>query len=473
MLKSIFTRTKIVKDRNGLQPDKEVEVLSIGRIVGAVLTVVFVLPMVISMFNTVNMGYTAVYQNKFTKTTDVVHGPDFIFKPPFVATITEYKDDTTLSFAADTEDFSSMNDPIAIGFADTYKAKLPLNARMVLPLDDENMLRLHKSFRSQDNLVRSLYTKTMVDVAVNVATQFTAEEVFQGGLNSLKGAIEDQAAHGVFVTERKKVISEMGVTDRTEIGGKKTDSSIKTKAVYVWKAIPKRNKDGHAIRTSNPLAKYGIEVTQVNLAEPIPEQTLEKLLLTKKQLVAKKISSIQRQENAKAEIETAKLEGESKRVAAEQQRLIKADAEVIELKKQVQVAKQQALKEIVEQTKDADLAKIDKAKELQIAKDNQGIQKANAVAAKYQASAIEYKGLAQAKVKKAMYNAVRKDILELEVSRANVSAFSTNMKDFKVQMPTYMVNGSGEAGNGVSNSLETVMNAIGIKNLQELNAKTK
>ena len=431
-------------------------------VVGAIV----VLMMGINMVNNIKIGYIAIYENSATGTKQVIHGPSFVLKAPFVGNLEVYKKDTTLSFAPKSDDdaiYTSRNTPIKVSFADTYKAQLLLNARMVLPGTDEDMLKLHGAYRTYDNLVRSLYTRTIVDVATNTAQQFTAEEIFQGGLNGLKSAIEDQASNGVYVTQRRKVLSEMGVTERTEVGGRKTDSVTGKKSVYVWKAVPLKDSKGNVKRTKNPLDQYGVQVTQVNLAEPIPEALLEKLLSTKKQLVAKKIASIQKQENAKTNIETAKLEGEANRVAAEQKRLIKADAEVIELKKQVKVAEQQALKEIVEQRKLADLAKINKTKELQIAQANKNIQMANEVAAKYEAQAKLHNGLADAKIKKAMYEAVKPDILKMEVKKVTELARYEAMKVANVTMPTEVTIMGGSDGTGASIQDLTNFAILGMK----------
>ncbi len=422
-----------------------------GRIIGWGVTGLISLGLFLMSFTTVDMGYTTIYQNTFTGKSKIYHGPDFIIKPPFISNVTVYKDDTTLSFATDDGDgATSEKPPINVSFADTYKAKLIINARMVLPIADEKMFKLHKSFRSHRNLVSSLYTKTMVDVAVNTATQFTAEEIFQGGLNSLKSAIEDQANQGVYVTKRTKVLSDSGVTDRTIIGGKKTSSKTSMKAVYVWKAVPKRDKSGNIVRTSNPLTKYGVTVSQVNLAEPIPEPLLEKLLVGKKTLVAKKIASIQTQENAKTDIETAKLVGEAERVKQEQKRLIVADAAVIDKKKEVQLAKQTALREIVERQKVADLAIIDKTKDLQVAVAEFKIQQANAKSAKEKGKAILEVGKAKAEIKKLMYLAVKKDILELEVTRVTQLAKYKALGTAKITMPQTVMMGGKDGSNGLS-----------------------
>lgn len=426
-----------------------------------ILSVIAVL-IVSSMFRAVELGYTDVYQNKATGTTTVYHGPDWYFSPILIGTERTYKDDTTVAFTNDGGDkgkFTSVNTPIDIRFADTYEAKLPLTARFVLPTDDEHILMVDKSFRSYRNLVNSLYQKTMIDVATNTAQQFTAEEVTQGGLNGLKSAIEDQVNNGVYVTERKRVVVEQATKGRLDIGVDKTTGKPVEQAVTVWKAVPKRDKDGKIIRTSNPFEKYGIKVLQVNLADPIPEPLLEKLLVAKKSAVAKKILSVQEQDNAKEDIKTAKLKGQAMREKAEQERLIKADAEIIERKKEVKVAKLKAEKEIVDRQKLAKLAVIDKKKELQIAKDNQAIQKANEIATKYQAEAKLHIGLAEAQIKKAKYEAVRKDILELEVKKITNLAKYEAMKNGKglVQMPDKVIINNGVDSKGKT-TLEDLAN---------------
>ena len=67
---------------------------------------------------------------------------------------------------------------------------------------------------------------------------------------------------------------------------------------------------------------------------------------------------------------------------------IDKESAIIAAEKKVAEAKLQAEREIIERQKVADLAIIDKKRELQIAKDNEGIQKANAIAAKYEGQAI-------------------------------------------------------------------------------------
>lgn len=424
---------------------------------------------IMSMFRTVELGYTDVYQNKLNGTTTVYHGPDWYISPIFIGVERTYKDDTTVAFSgapADKEKFTSVSLPIDIRFADTYEAKLPLTARFVLPTDDEHMLMVDKSFRSYNNLVNSLYEKTMIDVATNTAQQFTAEEVTQGGLNALKSAISDQVNHGVYVTVRKRVLVEQAITNRVGVGGNKAQSNQTEQQITVWKAVPKVGRDGKVIRNEDPFDKYGVKVLQVNLADPIPEQLLEKLLIAKKTSVAKKILSVQKQDNAKEDIKTAKLEGQAKRETAEQERLIIADAEIIEREKEVKLARLQAQREIVDREKLANIAIIDKRKELQVAKANKGIQQANEQATKFQAQAKLHIGLAEAQIKKAKYEAVIQSILQLEVTKATALAKYEALKNGKglIQMPEKVIINNGGEGSKHT-SLEDLAN---LKLMQDL-----
>ena len=418
-----------------------------------------------SMIRNVETGYTDFYQNTLTGNTQIYHGPDLYFSPIFIGKESTWKDDTSAIYSNTVSDDSSAtarNGAIGIRFADTYEADLPLKARFVLPADDIKMKAVVKSFRTYKNLVDALYIPTMVDVVVNSAQQFTAEEVTQGGLNGLKSAIEDQANNGVYVTERKRVIVNTSSTKRIEPGADKTDTETSQQEITVWKAVPKLDRDNKRIRTSNPFEKYGIKVLQVNLEDPVPEQLLETLLVAKKTSVAKKILSVQKQDNAKEDIKTAKLEGQAKRETAEQERLIVADAEIIEKKKEVELAGLQAKKEIVDRKKLASLAVIDKKKDLQISTANLEIEKANERAAKFSAQASLHKGLADAQIKKAMYEAVRKDILELEVTKVVEVARYEAMKVAKVEMPDN-VTIMGSNGEGASVDTLTNFAILGMK----------
>jgi hypothetical protein len=168
------------------------------------------------------------------------------------------------------------------------------------------------------------------------------------------------------------------------------------------------------------------------------------------------------------------LKGDRERVEAKQMMLKERDAAVIQADKEVQLAKKQAERETVERQKLADLAIIDKKKELQVATDNEGIQKANEKAAKFEAQALLHKGLAEAKVINAKYSALmkNKDIVMAEIQRDQTVVLSENLKDFKVELPTYY-SSSADGSSQDMNSLKIIMDTMGIKELKSINENTK
>lgn len=88
------------------------------------------------------------------------------------------------------------------------------------------------------------------------------------------------------------------------------EEKLKWKKQLVWKNVVLTDKNGQVLRSENPLADFGITVSQVTINKPLPEERLFKLLEDKKALVAKRITTIQEQETAKAQAKTEQLKKE-------------------------------------------------------------------------------------------------------------------------------------------------------------------
>lgn len=408
-------------------------------------------------------GMFAVYQNTLTGSKAVVHGPQTSLRLPFFSIDTHYNYSTSLDF----ENSESIN----VRFADTYSSMIPMSARLEIPKNDESIFKIHASFRSYDNLVDKLYQKTLKDVAVNTATQYTGEEFFQGALNEFKIALSDQANNGIVKTKRIQIEDNSFVNSSAGIGEDKDKVELKEKKNLVWRTIPQLDQDGKIIRVENPFEQYGVTVSQINIGNPMPENNLENLLIKKKELVAKKIEITQRQENAKAEAQTAKLEGETARIKSEQQKLLEADGEIIQQKKEVELAKLQADKEKIVKDKEAAMAKIDKQKELDIANSNLNIQKANALAAEFEGKAIKEKGLAQAQVEKAMYEAKDPSLYALEKQVEITSNLKDAFENIKVEMPEQMIINGGGNNSTPTNSVDTVLQLLQLEKLKDIKSK--
>jgi len=401
-------------------------------------------------------GVTYVVQNQITGTLDVYTEPGLYRRVPFFSSVTPYRHVITSTFDG--------NESVTTRFADTYVGHIPVTFRFKLPTHADGVRKMHREFRSEDNLVQSLLKRNAANVTVITATQYTGEEFFQGGLNQYKTQLADQLQNGIYLTERKQV--EIEQSDLAPVGSDQEQSGSREKLVkakqLVWKTVPVYDEKGHLQRAENPLAQYGIEVTQVLIGDPRPEENLDRLLMDKKRLVAERIKTVQEQETSKAQARTEQLKKEIQRTKEVQDAQRQKELVVIANQREVEVAKQVAERETIEQRKLQDLAVIQKDKELSIARAELGIQKANADAAAYAAHAITAKGKAEAEVLAANYKAKaqNKEIYHAEVQRDIATVMYSNLKDFHIEMPQNVIVGAGDGGGSGPGKLPSNLDVI-------------
>ncbi|POF53414.1 SPFH domain-containing protein, partial [Vibrio vulnificus] len=151
-------------------------------------------------------GYSYVHQNNITGELDVFTEPGIHFRMPFLSKITQYDQVITVSFGNNAgEDFYQRLDPVQVRFADTYIGQIPVTFRFKLSTDPDALIKMHREFRNNSNLIDALLVKNARNVTVITATQYTGEEFFQGGLNQFKSKLGDQLREGIYLTERRQV----------------------------------------------------------------------------------------------------------------------------------------------------------------------------------------------------------------------------------------------------------------------------
>jgi hypothetical protein len=352
-------------------------------------------------FWTTDVGFNYMYEDKLAESVSVITGTGVQVKKPFFNKIRAYKQVATVSFHAPPKAGVTAEQIITkvtrnlvtpeVRFADTYTGHVPATFRFKLGSDPKKMQRIHQEFRFFGNLVDSLLVQTAKDLMVNTSQQFTGEELLQGGLNQYRERLEDQLRNGIYATERVQVEVETTGIDTTGLDNENSDRLIKQKRL-IWKTVILRDGNNNPIRLNNPLAEYGIEVTQVTVQNPIPEDLLNTLLNDKKKLVADRIKAVQGLETKRAQAKDAQLEKEIERTRARQDQLRIKELAVIGQKQKVEVAEQEKARalvavnqrkevEIVNEERRKAVAVIQKLKELEIAEANLGIQTANAKAA--------------------------------------------------------------------------------------------
>ncbi|MCX2524890.1 SPFH domain-containing protein [Larsenimonas rhizosphaerae] len=449
-----------------------VKLLSGGRkVVGLAVASLVALCLILASFFTTELGYTYVVQDTLFGSTRVFTEPGVHFKVPMFSNVYVYDQAMTLNFGNQDsgEKVRATRElpEVQVQFADTYTSRIPATFRFRLSSDPQKIIAMHREFRGFDNLIDSLLIKNAKNVTVVTGTQYTGEEFFQGGLNKFKVQLEDQLQNGLYETERRRV--EVEQTDIAAVSSVNGDGDrLENRRQLVWKNIILKDKSGQARRLANPLESYGIQVRQVTIGRPVPEQRLDELLSQKKALVAKRITAIQAQETARAEAKTAQLEKEIERARAIQDAQRTKELAIIAKQREVAMEEQQARVEQVRKEKEKAVAVLEKQKELEVARSERDIQKANADAATYAAKAIREKGLAEADVTRARLQARQqaKDIYLAEIQRDIARVMYPALKDTTIDMPDYYV--AGGAGSGAPLSSLDVFTTLGaLKQLQK------
>lgn len=409
------------------------------------------LALVMDSFTVVEAGEVVRIQNTITGSYEWHTQEGIKFKVPGFSRVDNYNAVTTIAVTNDPELLNTANavrEPLLVTFADNYGGHIEASWKVRLPVSSEKLEMIHQEVKSQRNLEGNTFLTFAKDMLNLTTDQFLAQDFMQGGKGAFKQRLTEQAAQGMYVTRRERVEVEDVTADQSLAG----DRSQATKAKqYTYRVVVQTDeKTKQPLRRPHSLEKYGIEVSQVDLGEFTPQPDLVTYVDTIKKRERERADMIADQRKEREAAMTEQLRGETARITAKNQSLMAKDQEVINGQKQVELAQIQATREVVERTKVADLAKIDKQRELEIATANEGIQKANASAAKYEAQAIKEKGFAEAAVTEANYRAIDKEIMRLEVDKAKALAlYNTNMK---VVMPTIV----GGGDNGGFNSLETM-----------------
>ncbi len=438
------------------------------------LSSLFALFLAMSSFFTTELGYTYVVQDTLFGSIRVFTEPGIHFKVPFFSNVYTYNQAMTLNFgnqeSGEKIKSSRQLSEVEVQFADTYTARIPATFRFRLSADPEKIIAMHREFRSYDNLIDSLLIKNAKNVTVVTATQYTGEEFFQGGLNKFKVQLEDQLQNGLYETERRQV--EVEQTDLAAVSSENEDGDrLERKVQLVWKNIILQDESGQAKRIANPLDSYGIQVRQVTIGRPLPEQRLDDLLIKKKDLVAKRITAIQAQETARAEAKTAQLEKEIEKARAIQDAQRSKELAIISKQKEVEMERQQAELERVRKEKEKTVAVLEKQKELEIAMAERDIQKANADAATYAAKAIREQGMAEAEVAKAhlLAKQAARDIYMAEIQRDIAKVMYPALQNVTIDMPDYYV--QGQDGQVPVSSLEVFTSLGAMDQLRQANTR--
>lgn len=390
-------------------------------------------------------------------------------KLPFVSKTREFNKNGTIA-STDNQPLIEASGihvaPTVAQFADSYEMRFEWSLRYELPTSDEDLEFMYQKLKSQENMLANTlmpFGQTLFTDSVN---QMLGGDFAQGGKNALRTLVDNQAQYGMYQTKvvREKVDRGAGEGSNKILGGATTDLEI-TKVVYLEDKQTKKR-----LRTPLSIAQYGIKIVpnSFQIVENTPVGRLIKYIETKQNNQRLQIEQDEKQKILAKQAQTSQLEGEKRLVERTNELNIKKQEAIIAAEQRVEQAKLQAMKEKVERQKVADLAIIDKTRELQIAQANEDIQRANDQAASYEASAIKKVGFAEAAVDKAKLAAKQANskIYLAELDRETTIAQAKYMTETKLDSPDTVIINSGSSTGGV-----VVPDLLNVKLLRDVTSK--
>jgi len=245
-----------------------------------------------------------------------------------------YKDVITFDF--DKEDAvtqSSLNfTGISVRYQDGGTGKVFGKARFALPDNDEQMIRLHKDFRSNDAVAHKLI-KTLSEESMNLtAGLMTSEESYAEKRGIFTQWAEEQIASGKFFTELKSVVEEQKDTKER-----------------VVRNIPviKFGTDGLPLHHASDFKNYGIRVSGFQITDWDFEQKTLDQISRKREATMGIITAKADAERARQEALTAEEEGKKNvmvdRYAKEQEKI----QAVVDAEKEKEVAVTKAMQGVL------------------------------------------------------------------------------------------------------------------------------
>ncbi|MBE6453593.1 MAG: hypothetical protein E7017_01740 [Alphaproteobacteria bacterium] len=218
----------------------------------------------------------------------------------------------------DFEEVTTMSDGAKVTFSGSVKFRLPS--------DEATRLKLHKDFGSYDNVVENLIKKNTIDVLSNkTAPMFTASDTYSARKPEIARVLEGQLQNGAYDVYYEEVKMQDGTKYR--LAKVRTDESGKPKIIG-----------------KNLLSEYGIEIQQVVMGDPRPEEKILKIIDAQKEAEQKAVLARSQAEKARQDTITITEQGKAAVAQAEAEAKAKAIIETTEAAKNRDVSKLNAEK---------------------------------------------------------------------------------------------------------------------------------
>lgn len=248
----------------------------------------------------------------------------------------DYHQADTFSFTQerDSENKLIVGTSISVRFNDGATAFVNGSVRFELPPNADKLIALHRKFRGYENLMHSGIQPLVGEAVILTAALMSAEESYTTKRSRFAEMAWDQVTNGVYITEQADEAVE---ESRVEIGQEKARRII----VRV-----KTTKDGQPVRRQNPLAEYGVRLSQFVIKEIDYEGTVDDRIKKKQEALMATVQARAEAERAMQQRITAEEEGKKNVAVAEYGALVAKKTAVVDAERNKEVGELEGRKKL-------------------------------------------------------------------------------------------------------------------------------
>lgn len=316
----------------------KVNVKQIVLAVGALVAVIFGVSMIGNMSETVSADEIVVMQNPLDGKLNVWATPGWRYQN--FGKLTRYKKSAQFWFSSDNKEGGEDNQSIKVRFNDGGHANVSGSLRFDLPLDDENVKRLHTKYGSMDAIERALIRTVVTKSVYMTGPLMSSKESYAEKRSAFIQYAEDQISHGVYQTTTQEV-----ETIDPLSGAKKT--------VTVVKLVVADGGKGYARQEASALEEFGVRVYNFSLNDIKYSEDVEKQIQQQQQAIANVQTAMAQAKKAEQDAITIAKQGEASAAKAKWAQ---------ETEKATAVTKAEQEKEVAVKAgeRERDVAKLDK-----------------------------------------------------------------------------------------------------------------
>lgn len=294
-----------------------------GILVTAAVSLVLLLTLSSSIFETNNKGFYQIKQAAVTGEMTVINDPGLYAQ--LFGDVFTYKVSDMYYFSKHTVDgpLSPTSDPIKVRFNDGGTALVSGSIKFRLSGVPEKQLLLHSDFRGYNAVHGDLIRQVVTAALMQTATLMRAEESYSTRRSEFISLSEDQVKFGIYETVSK------------EVKHKDADNNE-----FIERYVNvKLNENGNpVVRTPSPLLRYQVEVLQFVIKDIDFDSTIDALIAKKKEAEQQKVVAKANAERAKQDAITAREQGNANIATAKAEKLVEKIKAVTDAKKAYEVS---------------------------------------------------------------------------------------------------------------------------------------